>query len=172
MTDLTMLRVAASQLDACLQPIANRPIDFTNVKYLAKRDRMSPLDEAGIKDEAETVLLAAITFYSATDETSRDALRQLFAHNKALAWASGWTSIRQISPSNASEFRNQLLLFSLIDQGQDSRDAILEIAYLIDRAKANGIDTTPILTEIAALSSDHNKYGMGSTRQMMLVGSD
>ena len=48
------------------------------------------------------------------------------------------------------------------------RDEILALDDLCARAAKNGVDIGPILKEVAALSSDADKYGMGSTRSFML----
>ena len=37
-----------------------------------------------------------------------------------------------------------------------------------EKARPAGVKTGPILEEIAELSSDVNKYGMGSTRSLLL----
>ena len=166
--DLNAIQDTAKKLDACLKPIANRPIDVKHLDSLTSGARASPLQEAGIEEEAEGMLLAAIALYAKADGTTRDSLRQLFSQTKSLAWAAGWAGFAQAATVNSDQFRQQLLLFSLIDQGQDSRDAILQLQYFTKTARTLGIDTRSILEEIAVISSDQNKYGMGSTKQMML----
>jgi hypothetical protein len=54
------------------------------------------------------------------------------------------------------------------DQGRDSRDALLTLQEICHEAVAAGADTAPVLREVAELSSSANKYGMGSTRDMLL----
>jgi len=53
------------------------------------------------------------------------------------------------------------------DQGEDSRDALLELQELCTQARAAGVNTAPILREVAQMSSDENRFGMGSTRSQL-----
>jgi len=62
-----------------------------------------------------------------------------------------------------------LILFSINDQGRDSRDALLTLQEICQNARTAGLEIAPVLREIAAMSSDADKYGMGSTRQMLLM---
>jgi hypothetical protein len=152
-------------LDERLLPIADRPIDITKPEWdLLLKQSPHPLDEAGVRAEAEHLLEELITSYQSAVEEHRQALRKLFAKYRAFAWASSLP----VSPTIAEGFRQQLLLFSLKDQGRDSRDALLLLQDLCRQARTAGINTAPILNEVAELSSDINKYGMGSTKQMLL----
>ena len=54
-----------------------------------------------------------------------------------------------------------------VRQGRDSRDALLWLQDLCREAKNAGVNPRPMLREVAELSSDKNKYGMGSTREML-----
>jgi hypothetical protein len=58
---------------------------------------------------------------------------------------------------------------SPIDQkGRDSRDAILSLRNMVAAAKDAKLDTLAICRNVASLSSDIDRYGMGSTRSMLL----
>jgi hypothetical protein len=54
------------------------------------------------------------------------------------------------------------------DQVQDSRDALLWLQDLCRKAGAAGVSTTLVLKEVAHLSSDRERIGMGSTKQMLI----
>jgi hypothetical protein len=69
---------------------------------------------------------------------------------------------------NEEHLRRHLLLFSMKDQGRDSRDALLDLQDLCREARSAGVNLTPVLREVAELPSDKNKYGMGSTEDMLL----
>jgi hypothetical protein len=45
---------------------------------------------------------------------------------------------------------------------------LLTLQEICRDAKAAGLEIAPVLREIAAMSSNENKYGMGSTSQMLL----
>src|SRR5215471_8095572 len=109
------LRIA--ELDRRLRPIADRPVDITKPGWGVRLVQgPHPLDEAGVRLEAELLLREVIKFYQASSEECRQAIRKLFEENRAWAWAA---SLR-LNPTNEENFREHLLLFSIQDQGRDS----------------------------------------------------
>lgn len=157
------LRVRA--LEQRLRPIAERRIDITEPGWVERaRQHPRPLDEAGMRREAEALLAELVQFYRTAEAPERQAARVLFSEYRAFEWAASLPA----SPTTEDGFRQQLLLFSLKDQGPDSRDALLMLQHLCRRAREGGVSTMPILRKVAELSSDVNKYGMGSTREMLL----
>jgi hypothetical protein len=101
----------------------------------------------------------------ATKGGIRAAVRRLFDRYTSFRWAAHlpreWDT--------AEEFRAHLIHLSACDQGSDTRDEILALRDLCDRALGLGIDTGPILDEVAAMSSDEDRYGMGSMRRVILA---
>lgn len=153
-------------MEARLKPIAQRPIGFSSLKDPQSLLRpQSPLDEAGLRPQAEALLARLQQGYVQGDETQRQAIRALFVKHPSVAWAMPFALPLPFTPE---AFRLQLLLFSMLDQGSDSRDAILALQALCSTARSGGVDVVPILQEVAALSSEMNRYGMGSTRGMLL----
>ena len=76
-------------------------------------------------------------------------------------------------PANdAEDFRSHLILLSIKDQGIDTRDTILWLQDWCKQASSAGVDTEPVLREVALLSSDEDKYGMGSTRSLLLTHAE
>ncbi|HEX2698159.1 MAG TPA: hypothetical protein VHM28_10665 [Anaerolineales bacterium] len=154
-----------AKLDAALKPIANRPVDITDPNWVAKlRSLPKPLDEAGVRTETESLLAEVIEFYPSSDDETRPAIRKLFAEHRSFLWAAA-LSYRPITDES---FRAYLILFSIKDGGIDTRDAILLLQSLCAEAASAGVKIRPILQEIAELSSDVNKYGMGSTKSLLL----
>jgi len=152
-------------LEQRLRPIADRPVDITKPGWdLRLMQSPHPLDRAGVRLEAELLLQQLIKVYRACGEDEREAVRKLFAEYRAFAWAASLPC----EPTTEENFRQHLLLFSITDQGRDSRDAILLLQDLCRRARAAGVNMAPVLKDVAVLSSDQNKYGMGSTRDMLL----
>ena len=156
------------QLDALLRPIANRPVDITRRDWFKRLQRNTPpLEEAGVDAAAEALLNELFGAYlNGTDET-REAIRELFVQYRAFAWAVNLSE----RPRTAGAFRRHLVLFSIKDQGRDSRDALLTLGEICHEAEAAGVDTCPLLEEIAAISSSIERFGMGSTQQMLLKQS-
>ena len=64
--------------------------------------------------------------------------------------------------------RQQLLLFSLLDQGGDSRDALLWLRTFCEQPDADCQALPELLREVAALSSAVDHYHMGSTASMLM----
>ncbi len=146
-------RIAA--IDARVRPIANAP-------YEPGRG-VAPLDEAGVREETEALLAEIVAAYRTCDDAERAAIRTLWEKHRSFAWA----ATLPFTPMTAERFRDHLTLFSIADQGSDTRDAILALQGLCEMAK--GFDAQPALREAAELSSDVDKYGMGSTRSLILL---
>jgi hypothetical protein len=154
-----------SILDACLRPIAQRPVDISDPEWFTKLSGgPHPLDEAGVRPEAESLLMEVIESYLNRDDATRQAIRELFAKNRSFSWAANLP----FPPTTAEDFRSHLILLSIKDQGIDTRDTILWLQDLCKRASSAGVDTEPVLREIALLSSNEDKYRMGSTRSLLL----
>ncbi len=151
-------------LDLRLEPIANGLVDLEDPDWEEKLDALEPLDEAGIRrDEAERLFLRIIEHYDHASEETRRGIRDLFKRYRSFAWVVYMPN----KPLGEETFRQHLLLFSIDDQGQDPRDAILWLEGLCGRAAEVGVDIGPILKEVAAMSSNRNRYGMGSTRSLL-----
>ena len=165
MNPLSDWKARISILDAALQPIAKRPIDITDPNWVSKlKSFPSPLDQAGVRVDTEELLREIIEQYPISDDERRQAIRNLFAEYKSFLWAAT-LSYRAITDES---FRAHLILFSIKDQGRDTRDAILLLQSLCSTAASAGVKIAPILREIAGLSSEVNKYGMGSTYSLLL----
>ena len=152
-----------ARLDAALHPIANRPINFFALLFNLRRP-INPLEQAGVKVQTEQLLSELIKYYPTADDEMRQAIRKLFDDHQSFSWA----ATLPYQPVTDKSFRAHLILFSIKDHEQDTRDAITLLHSLCETATAAGVRTGPILKEIAELSSDVNKYGMGSTRSLLL----
>ncbi len=154
-----------SVLDAALRPIANRPIDITDPNWVSKLQNFpNPLDEAGVRVDTEELLSEMIDQYAVCDEGRRAAIRDLVAGHKSFRWA----ATLSYRPITDESFRARLILFSIKDQGSDTRDAILDLQSWCATAASANVKIAPILREVAELSSRVNKYGMGSTYTLLL----
>ena len=159
------LEFRIAKLEELLQPIANRPVDITRPGWLERLQAgLPPLDEAGVRDTAERLLAEILAAYAQGTFEARAAIRRLFQKHPSFAWAATlsvpWTTMDGLRP--------HLILFSIDDQGRDGRDALLALQRICQDARGAGLEIAPVLQEIAAMSSNEDKYGMGSTRQMLL----
>jgi hypothetical protein len=155
-----------ARLDAVYRPVAKAPVDIMDPDAFENMGTriQAELAQLGVDDQAKAVLRAVIELYAAGDETVRVAVRQLFDRYTSFRWAAHlpreWDT--------AEEFRAHLVHLSARDQGADTRDEILGLQDLCERAHRAGIDVDPILDEVAAMSSDVDRYGMGSMRSVIL----
>jgi hypothetical protein len=164
MRDLTELELQVLEIDERLRPIATRPVDFNDPSWMTGlAQKQSPFDEAGVGSAAESLVEALAAEYANSDEETQTAIRRLFARYQHFAWGASFAS----PPISEDDFRHHLILFSMLDQGRDSRDSLLALRALCDQAQTARIDIQPIAREVAQISSDENKFGMGSTRRML-----
>src|SRR5262249_12663231 len=123
-------------LEERLLPIAQRPVDITRPGWVERlRAGVSPLDEAGVRSDAEKLLRELITAYAEGPEKTRAAIRQLFADYRSFAWAAALST----PPSSVDGLRQHLILFSMQDQGRDSRDALPALQEICREATAGGV---------------------------------
>jgi hypothetical protein len=164
MKSLSEIEVEIARFDQLLTPIAKRPVDISDPGWVEKlKNRTPALDEAGIRAPVEALLLETLEQYANGDEGTRVTLRDLFHRYHAFSWAA---SLPQ--DPNPEGFRRQLLLLSLKDQGMDPRDEILWLQSICKRARLAGVDLKPTLELVAGLSSDVDRFGMGSTKNLLL----
>jgi hypothetical protein len=169
MRSLIELEKAIATLNRRVSPIADRPVDITKPGWLAElRQHPHPFDEVGIRAEAEALLTEIVQMYAQGSSETRRAIRNLFMAYHQFSWA----ATLSLSIATPEGFRTHLLLFSIQDQGHDTRDAILSLQTMCQQATAAGVKIQPILKEIAELSSDQDKYGMGTTKDLLLNVSD
>ena len=153
------------ELEERLRPIADRPVDMTSPGWASRlKHRIHPLKEAGVRSRVEALLEELISAYEAADQAARQAMRKLFVEYRAFAWAASLST----QPTTVADFHQHLLLFSLKDQERDSRDALLWLLDICKQARDAEVNTRPVLEQVAQLSSEQNKFGMGSTREMLL----
>lgn len=165
MKTLSDFEQEAIALDERLSPMAKRPVDIMRPGWEERLGvGLSPLDEADVRVETERLLAEMIAAYTQGSEEMRAALRRILADHRSFAWATGWAN----SQPGVEGFRQRLVLFSMHDQGDDGRDALLAVQGICREATASGLDTAPVLREIAALSSGANRFGMESTCDMLL----
>lgn len=156
------------KLEERLLPIARRPVDITDPHWISRLPGANhPLEEAGVRAEAEALLEELIDEYLNCPPDTRKAIRKLFTKYDAFSWAAALP----YEPTTGASFLRHLVLFSIKDQGKDTRDAIIWLRDLCRAAAAVGIVAAPILESVAELSSDENRYGMGSTRRLLLNAS-
>ena len=155
-----------ARLDTVYRPVATTPVDSAQVAAVTDLGAAiaSQLAGLGVDGQAEAVLRAVVESYSDGDDAARAEIRRAFDRYPSFRWAAHLP----VDPDTAADYRAHLIHLSARDQGDDPRDEILTLQALCERARHDGIDLNPVLTEVAALSSDVDRYGMGSMRSIIL----
>ncbi len=163
--DLNAIKQGLAGLEERLRPIATRVVDINDRDWVDKlRQAPSPPDQAGVRLEAEAILGSLLQAYRTEGPFVRASIRRLLALNPSFTWATGV----QQTPTTEEGFRLHLLHISAVDHARDLRDTILTLNDICAAAKVAGVNTRPILDEVAALSSDEHKGSMGSIRSILL----
>jgi hypothetical protein len=164
--DLNAIKQEMADLDERLRPIAKSLVDINDPDWVNKFTRgPRPLDQAGVRPEAEALLDTLLEAYRTKGDEVRASIRSLFAQNPSYAWATGVPQ----PPTTEEGFRLHLLHISAVDQAQDFRDVLSNLHDICARAKAAGVNTVSILREVAELSSDEGNSSMRSIRRVLLT---
>lgn len=147
--------------DAALKSITARPVENFDLEQFRDSD---PLTEAGIGTEAVALLRTMLDIYAHGGDDDRAAIRALFARHGSFR-----ASVNLPWEPTAESFRLHLLHISARDLLPDARDELVAVRYTRERAEAAGVDLRPIALEIAAISSDVVRFGMGSARDLLLA---
>lgn len=151
-------------LDQRITPIAKRPVDINKPGWYERvASATHPLDEAGIRDEAEQLMLNFIATYQNSDAVSRGTIRDLFRKFNSFAWA----ATVPLDVGTDDGFRAHIVRFSILDQRPDARDATLWLQELCEKAAKNGVKTEQVLIAIASISSNEDRHGWGSTKEWL-----
>ncbi|VVJ19465.1 Uncharacterised protein [Amycolatopsis camponoti] len=81
------LEETVARLDLRLEPIAKRPVDLSDPAWAEKLRAAEPMDEAGIRAEAEEALRALLDRYEHGDDGTRATVRALFDRHSSFRWA-------------------------------------------------------------------------------------
>ena len=162
--DIERARQLAASLNAAFEPHANRPVDINDPDWETTVARLpDPLDEAGVRLEAEGLLLELLGAYAAGDPVRRADIRKLFADHPAFVWATG---VREPA-TTLHGFRLHLLRLSAENGCRDLRDTIMEATALCAGARKAGLDVSHVVGEVAAISSAEVVNGMDSLRAIL-----
>jgi hypothetical protein len=155
----------AEALDRKIRPLAAQEVDMSDPDWEQKlRTAEQPADELGLRTEIESLFDEIIERLELLDGNQRQLVFNFLNGCSSLMWSAVISGNLQTRDG----FRKHMLLFVIKDQGKDTRDAILELSHYREVGKALGIDVDAVFKELAPLASDLNKYGMGSTRDLLL----
>ncbi len=152
------------RLNLKLKPIGETPVSLEGLRSPERLALVKPLDQAGVRVEAEALLEQLIKAYSFGGDKTRREIRGLFEKYRYFAWA----AVPQKDPSTEDGFRCHLVHFSMIDQGPDPRDEKLRLDWMVGEARKAGLKIEKIISEIAEMSSREDRYSWGATRDWLI----
>jgi hypothetical protein len=162
--DLTEASRVAADLNRALKPIADRPVDIDDDNWEEKlRAEPAALDEAGVRDQAESLMNRLLDCYATGTAPERERVREILRQNPAFVWATPIDG----SPETAAGFERRLLRLSACEPSADMRDTIVELDEIRRIARQHGVDTVPIMKSVAAVSSDAAGDSIGSFKQIL-----
>ncbi|MFD0524976.1 hypothetical protein [Paractinoplanes durhamensis] len=166
--DLSEVRKDVAAVDELVRfLVKSQAIDMNDPDWIAKlKAAPNPVDEAGVRVEADAALQALLDAYESGDAALRAEVREIFRAYPSFRDCAGLPN----QWATAAEFRRRLLLISANDQGADPRDELISLWGLCHAGRELGIDTEPVLREVAELSSGVDHYGFGSMRALILRG--
>lgn len=162
--------VILPKINVPLKAFGEQEVDISAPGWLERLSNMpTPLDEdksLGLEFNSVADEIVEIYLQSTVEQCRK--IRELLSRYEAVLHFLGIPSTRIKTENDVDLFRSALAMLSIENQGRDARDTIVALVELCKAAKQAGIDTSPHLKEIAALSSDADKYGMGSMRDLFL----
>ena len=149
------------RLNAQAAPIVNTPVALASLDAnLSQREEGTI---AGVANDAQPILSEIIEEYIRGDDTLRKAIRNLFAKYDSLAWAAHY----KMKDSSSAEVKRYVASLSIEDQGKDTRDYLMSCSAIFTNLQTKGIPYKKELREVVAISAKNDKYGMGSTVQIL-----
>lgn len=149
------------QFLALIEPILNRPYtaDTTREKI------MEEINALNITSEVNQLIREIISYFPKLSANERQSISDIIVEKEVFIWGSDL--FRKIE--SEEDFRNRILWFIIKDQGRDSRDAILEFQGIMSIGQGLKLNITPILKAYLPYASKKDRYGMGSTYQLIRI---
>jgi hypothetical protein len=138
----------AAVVDEKLRSIPEAHVDWSDPDWMEKMRRRRPLDEAGVRQEAESLLLSLLDAYASGTDARRTRIRELYRKYSSFRR----TTAVPKSAATPEGLRLRLLQLSMTREFEDPRDLILNLTSILDTAKAGGVAMSPILAEVAAIT--------------------
>lgn len=157
----------AESLDQKLRPIVNREVDINAPAWKELlADMPHPADESGLRGEIAALFREIVDQFRSLDSGQRQTIIDLMAKNQSLMYS----AVIDSAIETRDGFYETMILFVIADQGKDTRDAIVALSHYRACGEERGFDVNLIFEHMARLASDRDKYGWGSTRDLLLRG--
>ena len=154
----------AKSLDSKLRPIVQKDVDINAPAWKDQLANMPhPADESCLRDVITSLFDEIVDHFESLDVPQRQAVIDLMEKNESLIYSAVITD----NIETVGGFRRNMILFVIADQGKDTRDAIVALEHYRELGQKRGYDVDAIYEKLASIASDHDKYGWGSTRELL-----
>jgi hypothetical protein len=157
-------KTQADSLDSKLRPIVQQEVDINAPDWQEQLANMPhPADESGLHEEIASLFDEIVDQFETLDVEQRQAIINLMEKNESLMYS----AVIEADLETLEGFRRNMILFVIADQGKDTRDAIVALGQYRELGQKHGYDVDAIFKKLASVASDHDKYGWGSTRDLL-----
>lgn len=155
----------AKFLDKQLMPIVHADVDINDPDWREKlENEPHPADQSGLRAAIADLFNEIVGCFEALNHEHRQRVIDLMGENDSLMYS----AVIDADYNSPDGFRKYLILFVIKDQGKDTRDAIVTLTHYRQDGEQRGIDVNEIFREAAGMASTKDKYGWGSTRDLLL----
>lgn len=144
--------------DSRVKPVINAPYTGDSSSFYQE------LHALGLKSRADAIVQQIVDEFPKLTAENRRKVSELVNRYSGINWLTDL--MRKVESIEA--FRLSLTWFVIMDQGKDTRDAILELESYISKGKTFGYPVKALLQEISRMASEQDRYGWGSTRDLIL----
>ncbi len=145
-------------LDSRVKPLINAPYTGDSSSFYQE------LHALGLKSRADVIVQQIVAEFPELTAENRRRVSELVNRHGGINWLTDF--MRKVESIEA--FRMSLTWFVIMDQGKDTRDAILELESYISKGKTLGYPVKALLQEISRMASEQDRYGWGSTQDLIL----
>ena len=155
----------AESLDRQLRPILHAEIDINAPDYRQQlKKNLHPADESGLREEITSFFNEVVDSFEHLEAEQRRRLIDLMDRNSSLMYS----AVIDGDYETVEGFRKHMILMVIEDQGKDTRDAMVALAHYRRDGEEFGFDVDGIFREMADIADTRDKYGWGSTRNLVL----
>jgi tetratricopeptide (TPR) repeat protein len=160
------------RLNDPLEAWGKRDVDTSDPHWMEKLAKvLTPIDtDKKLREQFLMVTKEIIDVYFKSNYEQCASIRIFLNNYKGVQDFLGAKSLSAEFDNDTELFIFRLVSFSM-REWYDPRDEITSLDWFCEAAEQAGVEIRPYLEKVARLSSDENRYGMGSKRDMILAKS-
>ena len=159
----------AETLESKLRSIVQKEVDINAPDWKEQLANMPhPADKSCLREDITSLFDEIVDQFETLSIEQRQAIYDLMERNDSLMYS----AVISANLETPEGFRRNMILFVIEDQGKDTRDAILALQRYRELGQTHGYDVDAIFKQLARIANDHDKYGWGSTRDLLKKDKD